>query len=686
MARNFLLLLSILSVMLVFGPRGARAASSYVTATDLTAATGQRISDTPVGWSPVAGTERLAAMTPAGRLVVFTLRDGASPSCQVFGSAMAAKVTAVDSARRIAQIEAAIGEKIAATPTKVSWSAVYLTRIAKREVVSPASAWNDATGLHLVAQAAGGELISLSSVGATNWNTISISKLTNERIAGAPAATLDNGNKPGFIPLVAARALNGSLLLFWRNTTLDWQSLNVSSATGRKIVSSPCIWQSADGSVTHLAAQGADGALLLFSVARSLREVTDALSAPFASMAPARGKTGKLLVIFWMPTGMPLTELPRSAVEQAFVGKTNSVKSYYEENSGGAYSIDVAAFLPRKEQGQSEWYPSAYPGAYYWQLNGEKVHDGWLSTHAEKYAEAITRAGKDFDYSQYDANHDKVLSTDELRVCLIMPAGKDGGTSGYVRPVVGKEVPQEPLIVDGVQIPEIFECYLANPPHIGLICHETAHSMIGAPDEYTASPWGYYYTPYTPGIYSLMDAAVGHLDPFCKLKSGWLRPQIVLRSGRYTIPSVERTGVAYILTDAKHGADEFFVVENRSGYGADSFLPMKGLAVWQVILKGYQTLPPPPFTDPKSWQEVDPEDWGRRALRLIHPKGGPPGTVDLNARALWNNRVGYDLTSDDPDPTHGSLRWSDGTPSGFALRRISRPGDTITVEITAPGG
>ena len=46
--------------------------------------------------------------------------------------------------------------------------------------------------------------------------------------------------------------------------------------------------------------------------------------------------------------------------------------------------------------------------------------------------------------------------------------------------------------------------------------------------------------------------------------------------------------------------------------------------------------------------------------------------------------TGFDVLSDDPNPQHSSLKWADGTPSGFAIRNISAAGAVMTADIQVP--
>jgi len=141
--------------------------------------------------------------------------------------------------------------------------------------------------------------------------------------------------------------------------------------------------------------------------------------------------------------------------------------------------------------------------------------------------------------------------------------------------------------------------------------------------------------------------------------------------------------------DPQKGTDEYFIVENRwPGNSYDREMSDSGLAVWHVIEKpeiyGSQIPPTPPGFDQASWEAnwstVSAGDWGRRAIRMIKPVWN---TFD-DSQALWDGSdpaTGYDLLANNPDPQKASLRWADGTPSGFAIENIPSAAATMQVFI-----
>jgi hypothetical protein len=168
-----------------------------------------------------------------------------------------------------------------------------------------------------------------------------------------------------------------------------------------------------------------------------------------------------------------------------------------------------------------------------------------------------------------------------------------------------------------------------------------------------------------------------HLDPFEKLKLGWLEPEVVSAACERELADVETRRKALLLWDPRRGPSEYFLVENRWRAGSYDAgiahvgvgLPQDGLAVWHVI------------EDPKAFDtalQLPPTggegDWGRRGLRLIRRNGG---LLYDDGRALIAKQ------GDGIDDRKGDARlvWLDGTPSGFSVTLLTPPGATVRVKI-----
>lgn len=364
-------------------------------------------------------------------------------------------------------------------------------------------------------------------------------------------------------------------------------------------------------------------------------------------------ETRNLLVILWDPHRPEHPAPDKQALEDLIFGSDPSVAGYFSANSRGKLVLKKAAVLG--------WYDALKPGDHYWAPadTGDSDGDGWINGHTEKWAEAIRLADKDFDYSAYDTNGDKVLSPDELGVLIVIPQNDPFGTN---RGVVGKQYPAvEPLVVDGVRINVMAEVYIGKPMSAASTAHEIGHLFIGAADMYF-----WFFNPYAAGSYSIFDQSWGlmHMDPYHKLRCGWLEPTKPQKSGWQKLRSMDETGDLIMLCDPKRGTGEYFLIENRQrGKYYDSQLRSEGLAIWHVIADKsvYSKLPAPTGVSPEKWNEVSPWDWGRRGIRMIRPDT----TVFDDKKALWG------------PADEVRLYWHDGTFSGFTLKHIPAPGQEM---------
>jgi M6 family metalloprotease-like protein len=376
-------------------------------------------------------------------------------------------------------------------------------------------------------------------------------------------------------------------------------------------------------------------------------------------MKPVSGKQ-RVLVILWDPHRPDNPAPPKQDIDHLIFGPGPCAKDWFQENSGGKLILDRTGVLG--------WYNADKPASHYWSQNTNKnpndpEWDGWSSGHVEKWTEAILKASKDINFAAFDTNGDKVLSREELTIVIGIPQNKPFGTAR--QGVVSRQLPTaEPLIVQGVQMTEILEWYIGKPPNLGTACHEMCHQILDAPDMYFAGPW-----PYAAAAYSIMDScAVVHLDPFEKLKLGWLKWKAPDRDGVYELRDVEMNREALILYSTERGPAEYFIVENRwRDHSYEAQLPADGVAVWHIVENPavFNKVSPFPPTGVK-------DEWGRLGIRMIRANGGTP--VD-DTKALFKKG---DVVSDN------LLRWMDGTPSGFELKVLTDPGSKVQLQVTLP--
>ncbi|MBN2008466.1 M6 family metalloprotease domain-containing protein [candidate division KSB1 bacterium] len=417
-----------------------------------------------------------------------------------------------------------------------------------------------------------------------------------------------------------------------------------------------------------------DRNMTLIASAAPCPDMTD----PFNGVKPLWGER-PLLVICWDPHRPEHPAPPFNDVRDLIFGSNYpNVRDYYIVNSNNRFHLQDA--------GMKGWYDADKPWDHYWAASDpvDADGDGWISGHMEKWAEAIRKADATFNYAQYDADGDGNLTKDELGILIVIPQNSPFGTN---RIAYGQEFPnKQPLVVDGVTITWIAEAYIGSPINLGVVAHELNHLFLNLPDMYFN-----FFQPYAAGMYSIMDVGYydNHIDPFHKIRLGWIQPAQVLRSGVVPIEAIEQSHVAYILHDPGYGNQEYFIVENRQSNvpnGYDSYIQDDGLAVWHIMEDPdvYENLPAPDKVSPTDWATIGATDWGRRAIRMIRPIYGPPFD---NSTALWDGvepATGYNLLSDDPNADHATLTWHDGSPSGFAIKNISMAANIMEALLEVP--
>jgi M6 family metalloprotease-like protein len=661
-------------------------------AVNVSAKTGKRVATTATSWvtpDGVGGTvEHLAARGVARELLVF-YRTPARGWRVVDVTAKTGKTVSGEATSWIAHDGALLVEHLAGPAPDGSlvifwwspahdWQAIDASAIAGGMVNGRPVSWMTGNVEHIAVRGNDNKLLVYWWTPATNWRRVDVTAITGVQIAevGAVYQLADAGEN---VEVLTARGLDGALLHFWWKPSRDWQALNLSYATGALWASDSTAWVTPSGNrlIEHVAAATPQNHLLLAWDDGETRRLTDAVGGPFQLMKRQHGRR-RIVAILWDPH-RPAHPAPAAAVvDDLIFGPANSVRDYFLENSGGRFTIERAGVLG--------WFSASRPWDYWWGPadTSDADGDGWVSPHVQKWAEAVRLADPQFNYNVYDTNpFDGNLRPEELGVLIVIPQNSPFGTN---RGAVGREYPNpQPLVVDGVTIGTIAEVYIGNPPNLGVVAHELAHLLLHHGDMYFT-----FFNPYAAGYYSLMDGTykTTHIDPFAKLKFGWLRPYLIVRSGHYTLPSIEAERFVWILMDPSRGPDEYFIVENRwGGTSYDNQMPdAGGLAVWHIMESPavFGSVPPPPGVTPQQWSMVGAGDGTRRAIRMLRPLVVPPFNDAIALRDGADPATGFDMLSEDPDPQHSCLKWADGTASGFTIRNISPAGPTMTADIHVP--
>jgi len=672
---------------------------------NVSALTGQKIDGPVTSWiaSDSSGpVEHLAGRSPSGDLLVFYW----SPldNWQVVNvTALTGQKVAGPMTSWLAEDSGGTVEHVAgASPTgdllvfhwsqTQNWQVVNVTALTGEKVAGPVTSWTAKGGNETFEHVAGAgpdsKLRVFYYAPSIDWRVADLEQIAGGRVApGAPTSwQLTDGSQE--IEALAVRGASGALLHYWWSKSRDWLQIDLSDITGHPIAGDPTSWQvnTWNTTVESIAATDPQGHLLVFQGFAQPRRLTESVTAPFKGLDRTRSNR-KVVVILWDPHRPDHLAPPREEVERLFTGETLSVRDYFLENSNGQFTIDVVAVLG--------WYDADKPADHYWGETkdsdpNDADGDGWRNGHVEKWAEAIRKADAEFDFSTYDTDRNGVLAPSELGIAIVIPSN---GVGGFVRDVFARDFPHtESLSVDRVRATRMAEFYIGRPVNRGIVAHELSHLLLGAGDMYCQKENGEDFYCSTESLeVSLMSRHIpgAHMDPFHKLKLGWVHPKLIFRGGHRELESVEREHDVWILLDPARRQREYFIVENRWGEGSydRGMEDDGGLAVWHVIEDPgvYGALPPPPFTDPLDWSSsVAPGDWGRRAVQLLRTSLEPPYK---NGRVLFDRNMpgaDYDLLSEDGDPDHPVLRWADGTPSGFNLRDISAAGPTMSAVIDTP--
>lgn len=279
----------------------------------------------------------------------------------------------------------------------------------------------------------------------------------------------------------------------------------------------------------------------------------------------------------------------------------------------------------------------------------------------------LAAAQNGFDFRQFDTvEHDSILQRHELMILVVF--AKPGGTWGQNRSTWP----------EGCVPVEANAFYVCGPwpdieadAGVATIAHELSHAL--------GIFWeGYGNSGNENFQYSIMSSTVGtprdlhtwHLDPFAKLKLGWVEPKIIafdsrgdpsLASQCLVLPAIERSRLspappAAILYDPSRGRNEFFVLEYRralqSNYDGDPWNTGsrgmgqdRGLAVWAVKTKANTDPLAVPSMDGATNCGTDKKQRCQDSAIYIYSPFGGIGSV-VPARGLWT-------TADGEQP----LRW-----------------------------
>ncbi len=405
--------------------------------------------------------------------------------------------------------------------------------------------------------------------------------------------------------------------------------------------------------------------VLVALVAATLCTVSGASSAadftkPFAGVKPVRGTLPVLVVLLRANDSRDTPTRTAADIRNFFFGPRKSVSTYFNEVSYGNFNIKeamVTGWLVARDDTST---PGIDESSYAWVHAGDdeatlRRKGAWLIRQIELMTP--------FRFKTYDRNGDGKVTIDELAVIWIY-AG-ESGRGRETDPAVVKV----PSLSQGVQMGLLARTGDQSPWIMS--AHEMGHQILKLSDLY-ADDKGY------PGVGagSLMCDGWSdgtHLDPWAKMKLGWLKPTVVTEDGWYDLADVESVPQALILHDPARGAQDYFIVENRwPGQSHEDFRKEMGIAVWRVS------------------ERDGSGDWGRRTIDFVWAGGLPPslkvqpGDCVPFADAFFDG--GKPATAYAPtwNSTPGKLVWRDGTPSAISIWHIPPASRLARVYVDIP--
>lgn len=367
-----------------------------------------------------------------------------------------------------------------------------------------------------------------------------------------------------------------------------------------------------------------------------------------------------------------------ATAEGKLVGSVAGRGGFFDENSFGQFWFANAGVIGPVTHPDDPATPrdeSTYTCA--WSNEG-----GCNGGHHKVLANAVRGADRTgFGFARYDLNGDRQVTSDELTILVIeaTPGNDQRGASN--RSTSPPCIP----VSGGVEV-----CTPAGMPGAGeavgaaTLAHELAHAIGVGWETYGSNCKNSLYSLMTCTIFPpLDDRAIFHLDPFAKLKLGWLRPTVLsIDESRcldlHAMSDVDSDPAkrAYLIYDPARGPGEYFLLEYRRpmglNYDGDPWaklgrlsVPDTGLGVWYVKTDADTNLPVVPALEGGSGNDVP---------LYILPARGTPGRAAVG-RGLWT-------------VADGELRprWPlERAPSGLALRveRVADGGRALNIRMGA---
>ena len=163
------------------------------------------------------------------------------------------------------------------------------------------------------------------------------------------------------------------------------------------------------------------------------------------------------------------------------------------------------------------------------------------------------------NFASFDRNGDNSITDDELTLIEVSETDtyNCGGTRGIASPTV----------LDGKTLGGVKSMAFGGSPTNKIThAHEIFHQALGATDNgYVSGSLDIMGVTCTTDEDAFFDA-----NSWNKLHLGWATPTVVTADGFYSVDRWDTSGESYLLYDPERGANDYFLVENRT-QTADSY-------------------------------------------------------------------------------------------------------------------
>ena len=385
-----------------------------------------------------------------------------------------------------------------------------------------------------------------------------------------------------------------------------------------------------------------------------------------------------------------------------FADAPGTVRDYYHEVSGGRVVLD-GRVVDWRRVGLTQAQVTRNDGA----LSSANLGEGGIGNFIYQLVQSVMVADPVFDWGQFDNDGPDGIPNsgdddgfvDALAVIHATQGAECSGNngriwshkwnlSGALRGVtIETNTPRAGggfIRIDDYFVQPSLSCDGADLNEIGIFTHEVGHAF-GLPDLYDVrsgfaahsgvGSWDLMAT----GAWGCDDrspASPCHMGAWSKAMLGWVDVVPLaggIDHGSLTLPPVQGAGAVYRI-DAQDGSGEYFLLENRTAMGYDSFLPGGGgLLVWQVD----------PVRVSTRWgaNTVNGSDTPGVRLReadgqgdLLRSSGGNRGDAGDPFPGETGNRVFH--AGSNP----ASISYS-GAPTGMTLLNIARAGADIGFDL-----